>query len=141
MKRAVFLIALVCSALWAACDGIVGGDDDNFAFDSIRVAFDSAMVDNAEGLALLRGNLQIDGLIILPHPCHTIDAEYERFGGQLTLVVHATPTNTTCTGELTAMQYRLQTFGMPGGPYRLRVYHQIGTATRTLIAEQNLTIG
>lgn len=140
MIRRLFVLLIAASAI-AACDGIVGEDDDNFSFDSVRITFDSAMVDNAEALALLRGNMQIDGLIILPHPCHAIDAEYGRFGGQLTLVVHATPTSTTCTAELTAMQYRLQTFGMPGGPYRLRVYHQIGTATRTLIAEQNLTVG
>ena len=140
MKRRLFLLLVGAIAI-AACDGIVGEDDDNFAFDSIRVVFDSAMVDNAEALALLRGNMQIDGLIILPHPCHAVDAEYGRVGGQLTLVVRATPNTTTCAPEKTAMQYRMQTFGMPGGPYRLRVYHQIGTATRTLIAEQNLVIG
>jgi hypothetical protein len=138
MKRKLFLIAL-CVAVWSACNGIVGSGDDNFVFDSVRVNYDSAMVNNAEAFAALR-QMQIDGLILLPHPCHTVTGEYRRVGAQIQLTVVATPTNTTCTAEMVAMQYRLQTFGMQPGPYRVRVYHKFGTQ-QTLIAEQDIVVG
>jgi hypothetical protein len=140
MKRVYFLLPLMAAVSIAACSGIIGPDEDNFVFDSIRVNYDSAMVDNAEAFSLLR-NIQVDGLILLPHACHTLGGDYERSGGQITLTVTATATSTTCTAAITAMQYRLQTFGMPRGAYRLRVYHQFGSAQRTLIAEQDLVIG
>ena len=140
MKRAGFLTAVLAAAVWIGCDGIVGADEDNFVFNSIRVNYDSAMVDNAEAFSLLR-NIQVDGLILLPHACHTVGGNYSRTGGQITLTVTANATSTTCTAAITPMQYRLQTFGMPSGAYRLRVYHQFGSAQRVLIAEQDLVVG
>lgn len=139
MKQAL-LSVLAAAVMMAACDGIVGADEDNFVFDSIRVNYDSAMVDNAEAFSLLR-NIQVDGLILLPHACHTLGGNYSRSGGQITLTVTANATSTTCTAAITPMQYRLQTYGMPSGAYRLRVYHQFGSAQRVLIAEQDLVIG
>ena len=131
---------LIAVAMFTACDGIVGADDDNFVFDSVRVTYTTGMTDNAEAFGLLR-NLQVDGLIVLPHPCHNVGGDYSRVGGQITLTVTATSVNSTCTAELTAMQYRLQTFGLPRGPLRVRVYHRFGTNQRTLIAEQDIVVG
>ncbi len=139
MKRILLFVAL-CAGVWSACNGIVGADDDNFVFDSVRVQYDSAMVDNAEAIAFIR-QVQIDGLILLPHACHDVGGEYRRVSGQIQLTVRATPTSTACTAAIAPMEYRLQAFGMDRGPHRVRVYHQIGTATRVLIAEQDLVIG
>jgi hypothetical protein len=138
--RITLAITFLAGLLGAACEGVLGNDDDNFVFDSIRVEYDSAMVANAEAIATLQ-NVQIDGLILLPHACHNLGGDYSRDGAQLTLTVIATPTNTTCTAAITAMQYRLITFGMPRGAYRVRVYHQFGTGQRTQIAEQDIVVG
>jgi hypothetical protein len=140
MKRAkLFSTALLLALLVAGCDSITGAED-NFVFDSIRVTYDGSMTEGAEAIGVLR-NMQIDGLIILPHPCHTIEGRYGRTGGQVTLTVIANVSNAQCTAEMTAVQYRLQAFGLPRGPLRVQVYHQEAGAQRQLVAEQDIVVG
>src|SRR5688500_6117143 len=64
--------ALVASFAFsvAACDGILGSDDDNFTFGAQEITFEEGMTNEAEISALVR-TIQVDGVLLLPHPCHT----------------------------------------------------------------------
>lgn len=139
MKKPIAYIFALLALTAVACDGIVGGDDDNFTFAAVAIAYDSAMVDNAEAVTVLR-NIQIDGIIVLPHACHEVKGDYQRSGGTITLTVNATPVNPSCAGGIAPMQYRMQTFGLSRGPYRVRVYHRIGNSQTVLIAEHDLVV-
>ena len=140
MKRSLFLLLAGTLVTAPACESITGRDDDNFSFDSARVTFNASLVNEAEVFGQLRA-MQIDGLILLPNPCFTLRGDYIRTGGTAALTVVATSTNANCPAEASAMQYRLQAFGINPGPYRVRIYHQIGTAQRVQIAEDDVVIG
>jgi hypothetical protein len=139
--KAFYAVTLAVALGTAACNSITGNnDEDNFVFDSIVINYDSAMVDNAEAFGFIR-NLQVDGLWLLPHRCHDIRGDYQRQGGLIVLTVLATPNGVSCPAAIAPLQYRLSTFGMDPGAYRVRVYHQFSGQTRTLIVEDDLVIG
>lgn len=125
--------AVLVSLGLAACEGLFDNevDDDSFSFTSMPVAYDSAMVDRAIVSTQLR--LQIDGLLILPHPCFELRGDYRRDRGAILFTASAQATDPSCAPANTAVQYHVNTFGAASGPYRVQVYHNItGTAPRVV---------
>ena len=123
-----------------ACDGIVGADDDNFTFSSVLSTYTEGMTSEAEAFGGTR-TLQVDGIFVVPNPCHELKGSLSRNGAQVEVTVTANPTNTSCTANISAIQYRLQSFGVPRGPLRVTIYHKIGTAPRTLVNQVDVAIG
>jgi hypothetical protein len=139
MKTIRMFVLLALAANLAACDGIFGNDDDNFTFSAQRIAFEEGMSNEADITAGSR-TIAVDGIFLLPHPCHNMRGNLNRVqGAQLDITITATPTN-TCQPEVQAMDYRLQTLGFSRGPYRVRVYHEIQGQPRTLISEADLVL-
>ena len=132
MKSTLLWTVAAAGLAWSACDSVTGSDDDNFTFTSSVVSFDSSMVDEATVGTQLR-NLQIDGLFLLPHPCFELIGDYRRTGGEILFTASAYATDANCPAQASAMQYRVITFGMTRGTYRVTVYHNIaGTAPRVV---------
>jgi hypothetical protein len=139
MKTIRLTMAVVLAFAVSACDGIFGNDDDNFTFSAQRVAFTEGMTNEAVITAGSR-TIAIDGIFLLPHPCHNMRGNLNRTqGGTLDITISAQPTN-TCQPEVQAMDYRLQTLGFARGPYRVRVYHEIQGQPRTLINEEDIVL-
>lgn len=139
MKIGRYLIVGAIALAGAGCDGIFGNDDDNFTFSAQRIAFTEGMTNEAEITAGSR-TIAVDGIFLLPHPCHNMRGNLNRFqGAQLDITIVASPTN-TCQPEVQAMDYRLQTLGFSRGPYRVRVYHEIQGQPRTLISEEDIVL-
>jgi hypothetical protein len=139
MKTGRLLLVGAIALASAGCDGIFGNDDDNFTFSAQRVEFTEGMVNEAEISAGAR-TITIDGIFLLPHPCHSLRGDLNRIqGGQLDVTIVASPTN-TCQPEVQAMDYRLQTLGFARGPYRVRVYHEIQGQPRALINEEDIVL-
>ena len=137
--RTVLLMVTGVLAAAAACSSIAGNDDDNFSFISMAVTYDSTMVDSAAVNTQLR-NLLIDGLFVLPHPCHQLRGDYRRQGGDILFTTSAVATNPACPLENAAVEYHVNTFGAASGTYRVRVYHNLtGTAPR-LVKETTITL-
>jgi hypothetical protein len=124
----------------AGCSDIIGSDDDNFSFISNVVPYDSTMVDEAAAASLL-GNLQIDGLMLLPHACFQLGGDYRRTAGDIIFTASATAMGSTCSQpQTTAMQYRVQAFGIARGIYRVKVYHLITGGQLRLISESTVSV-
>ena len=136
------LFALGAMLLTApACDSLLGNDDENFSFESVQINYTEGMEDEAEAVGVLR-TLRIDGIIILPHPCHELQGELRRFGATYEMTVVADPTNNTgCTAQVQAVQYQGQSFGVPRGVLRVVIYHQIEGQPRRLINQVDVTVG
>src|SRR5688572_21971428 len=132
---------VACFALSvAACDGILGNDDDNFTFGAQQITFEEGMTNEAEINGLIR-TIQVDGVFLLPHPCHNLRGNLNRTqGGIVEITITASSTSTTCPAQVQAMQYRLQTLGFSRGFYRVAVYHEIGGQPRTLINQQDVLL-
>ncbi len=138
MKVRRFVLFSACALLAAACSSVVGSDDDNFTFTWTPVSFDSTMVDQAAVATQLR-NLQIDGLFLLPHPCFELRGDYRRTGAEIRFTASAYEADATCTAQLSAAQYRVSTFGLSRGTYRITIYHNIvGTAPK-LVTQTTVT--
>ena len=135
--RAVALVAVVGLA---GCDGIFGNDDENFSFESLAISSSEGMTDEAEAVGVI-GNLQVDGIMITPHPCLELKGSLSLSGANVEVTVTATATNTGCTGQIQAFQYRLQSFGLPRGVLRISIDHRIGTEPRRLINQQDVAVG
>lgn len=139
-SRLLACALVVTAAVWAGCSNITGSDDDNFSFNSQVVPYDSAMVDEALAVSLF-GNLQIDGLMVLPNPCFQLTGDYRRTGAEVLFTASATPTSTTCAQQqVTAMQYRVQAFGVPRGLYRVKVHHLITGGQIKLVSETSVAV-
>jgi hypothetical protein len=139
MKTTRMLLISALALGTASCDGILGGDDDNFTFAAQRIEFTEGMVNEAEVNALIR-TIQVDGVFLLPHPCHNMRGSLRRTqGGTVEVSIIASPTS-TCEPEVQAMQYRLQTLGFSRGFYRIRVFHEISGQPRQQITEADILI-
>lgn len=128
------LLAVVC----VAC-GDSTGVDDEASFLSEPIAFTAGMQDEAVVGSFI-GSLQIDGIYIMPDPCHTLAGTLSRTGGQVTVTITAKPGSGACPAVLQAMDYRMQTFGVGRGPYRVTVYHQNGDQPRRLIEQADVVV-
>ena len=134
------IAALMALTTIAACEGIVGTDDDNFTFSSVLSTYTEGMTSEAEAFGGQR-TLQVDGFFVVPNPCHELKGAFSRNGAQVEVTITANPTNTSCTANISAIQYRLQSFGVPRGPLRVTIYHRVGTAARTLVNQVDVAIG
>ena len=141
MKTMRSLLICALALVATGCDGILGSDDDdNFTFSAQRTEYTEGMVNEAEVSALVR-TIQIDGIFLLPHSCHTLRGNLNRNQrGEVDVVITATSNNTTCQPEIHAMDYRLQTFGYSRGFYRVRVFHEIVGQPRELITQADILI-
>ena len=140
MTKTLRIAALTALMGIAGCDGILGNDDANFSFQSTAIGFTEGMTDEANAAGVI-GNLQVDGIMITPHPCHDLKGSLTRNGANVEVTVTATATNTGCTGQIQAYQYRLQSFGLPRGTVRVSIYHRIGSEPRRLIEQLDVAIG
>jgi hypothetical protein len=138
MKSLTFAGIALFVALAASCDSVTGSDDDNFTFTSSALSFDSSMVDEATVGTQLR-NLQIDGVFLLPHPCFELIGAYRRTGGEILFTASAYATDANCPAQASAMQYRVSTFGMTRGTYRVTVYHNIAGTAPKVVTQTTVT--
>lgn len=136
----LFAAVLISAAVLAAtaCNDITG-NDGNFVFDALPLDYVSGMVDEAEALPYTRG-VQVNGVIVLPSPCHGLEGEHDINRGVITMTVNATPLNSQCPGVLDAASYRFQTFGLSRGVYRVRVVHHIAGTQSRVILEEDITV-
>jgi hypothetical protein len=138
LSRVLALCALV--VVGGGCDSILGGDSDEVSFQSVRINYTQGTQEEAVAVGVI-GTLQIDGIFVMPHPCHELRANMNRVAANIEVSVVAEQTNTTCTAEVSAMQYRVQSFGLNRGVYRVSVYHQIRGQARRLISQTDVAVG
>jgi hypothetical protein len=131
------LIAFLAAAC-AAC-GDSAGIDDEATFISEPIAFTAGMEEEA-AVGSFIGSLQVDGIFIMPDPCHTLEGTLSRTSGQVTVTITAKPGGGGCPGVLQAMDYRMQTFGVGRGAYRVTVYHRNGDQPRRLIEQADVVV-
>ena len=138
MTNGIVWVAALATLSLACRDST--GVDEEAVFLSEPVAMTAGMEEEAV-IGSFIGSVQVDGIFIMPSPCHELNGTLARIGGQLTVTITATPTGSGCTAALQAVDYRMQRFGMSRGIYRVTVYHQqAGGAQRRLINEAEVRV-
>lgn len=130
----ITVVALLC----AACSDNTGVDEEA-TFISEPIEFTAGMQEEAV-IGSFIGSVQVDGIFLMPSPCHELNGTMSRFGGQLTVNITATSSGTGCPAVIQPVDYRLQRFGLSRGLYRVTVYHQVGDGQRRLINEADVNV-
>jgi hypothetical protein len=126
-------------ALGTGCDSIFGNNENSYAFSSQQIATTPGMSESVE-ISVLPGVIRMEGLFLSPSPCHRIEADYDRSGNDISLLVTATPTQSTCPAVTQAISYQADALGIEPGTYRVRVSHRTANATPRQITDESVSV-
>jgi len=85
----------------------------------------TAEQDDEVAITVVKGKVTIEGTMVTPNPCVTLQAKLAQSGHTLTLTLNVTasPEGTRCESCLGVVDYKAQLVHVPTGTYRLIVFH------------------
>jgi hypothetical protein len=135
MRRTAVLLAIVGSALVAACGVTTDPDDRNTTFQVEPIT----PPDTAHTRATAQGGNNtyiVTGVILTPNDCQFLRRNVDVSGTTITVQVTAFATITICGTTKGAYNYRIVAGSVPEGTYTLRVVHQSGAGRETVLETQ-----